>query len=262
MTATSRPQLAAHANANGTLAPPTNGAETFAKFFECWILQQSRDLDALRAAAAAGPEDDAGLRRLVDRVLGHYEHYYRAKSAAASDDVLPMFAPSWISATETLYLWCGGWRPTAALQLLYSKSGAQLEAQLPAFLDGGDLHDGDLGGLSADQLQAADQLQRRTIRSEREIDEAAASAQESLATVKMVELSAGGGAAEEGMEREMDAKAEGMRRVLEMADGLRMDTLRAVVALLRPPQAVHFLVAAAELHLSVHDFGRRKDEAK
>jgi hypothetical protein len=175
MTATSRPQHAAHAN--GTLAPPTDGAETFAKFFECWILQQSRDLDALRAAAAAGHEDDAGLRRLVDRVLGHYEHYYRAKSAAASDDVLPMFAPSWISATETLYLWCGGWRPTAALQLLYSKSGAQLEAQLPAFLDGGGLHDGDLGGLSADQLQAADQLQRRTIRSEREIDEAAASAQ-------------------------------------------------------------------------------------
>jgi hypothetical protein len=34
-----------------------------------------------------------------------------------------------------------------------------------------------------------------------------------------------------------------------------------VVALLRPPQAVHFLVAAAELHLSVHDFGRRKDAA-
>uniref|UniRef100_A0ACD5VB84 Uncharacterized protein n=1 Tax=Avena sativa TaxID=4498 RepID=A0ACD5VB84_AVESA len=263
MTATSRPQPPA-THGNGTRAPPANGAETFAKFFECWILQQSRDLDALRAAAAAappagpGPDDDADLRRLVDRVLGHYEHYYRAKSAAASDDVLPMFAPSWISATETLYLWCGGWRPTAALHLLYSKSGAQLEAQLPAFLDGAGLRDGDLGGLDAEQLQAADQLQRRTIRSEREIDEAAASAQESLATTKMVELAAAG----QGMEREMEAKAEGMRRVLEMADGLRMDTLRAVVALLRPPQAVHFLVAAAELHLAVHDFGRRKDAAE
>jgi hypothetical protein len=32
-----------------------------------------------------------------------------------------------------------------------------------------------------------------------------------------------------------------------------------VVALLRPAQAVHFLLAAAELHLAVHDFGRRKD---
>ena len=185
MTATSRPQPVAHGNgtANGTCAPLPNGSEVpFAKFFECWILEQSRDLAALRAAAAettptGAPGDDEGLRRLVDRVLGHYEHYYRAKSAAADDDVLPMFAPSWISATETLYLWCGGWRPTAALHLLYSKSGAQLEAQLPAFLDGGGLPDGDLGSLSADQLQAADELQRRTIRSEREIDEAAASAQ-------------------------------------------------------------------------------------
>lgn len=256
MTATSRPQ-----HPNGSLAPASDGGESFAKFFECWILEQSRDLAALRAAATARP-DDADLRRLVDRVLGHYEHYYRAKSAAASADVLPMFAPSWISATESLYLWCGGWRPTAAIHLLYSKSGMQLEAQLPAFLDSGSLGDGDLGGLSAEQLQAADQLQRRTIRREREIEEAAAGAQESLATTKMVELAGKGGMdAAEGMEREMEAKAEGMKRVLEMADGLRLETLRGVVGLLRPAQAVHFLVAAAELHLTVHEFGRRKDGA-
>jgi hypothetical protein len=62
------------------------------------------------------------------------------------------------------------------------------------------------------------------------------------------------------MDREMQAKAEGMRRVLEMADALRLETMREVVALLRPAQAVHFLLAAAELHLAVHDFGRRKDD--
>ena len=80
--------------------------------------------------------------------------------------------------------------------------------------------------------------------------------------MKMVELAGGGAVDGMGMEREMEPKAEGMRRVLEMADALRMETLRAVVALLRPSQAVHFLVAAAELHLSVHDFGRRKDAAE
>lgn len=74
----------------------------------------------------------------------------------------------------------------------------------------------------------------------------------------MVELATGAMEAA-GLEREMEAKAEGMRRVLEMADGLRLDTMRAVVALLRPPQAVHFLLAAAELHLAVHHLGRRKD---
>ncbi|KAF6998270.1 hypothetical protein CFC21_014403 [Triticum aestivum] len=129
--------------ADGSLAPNPDGGESFAKFFEWWILEQSRDLAALRATATAQP-DDADPRRLVDRVLSHNEHYYRAKSAAASADVLLMFAPSWISVTESLYLWCGGWRPTAAIQLLYSKSGVQLESQLPAFLEG--------GSLSAEQL--------------------------------------------------------------------------------------------------------------
>jgi hypothetical protein len=87
-----------------------------------------------------------------------------------------VFTPSWTSSTENLFLWCGGWRPTAAIHLLYTKSGMQLEHQLPAFLNGGSLR-ADLGDLSADQLQDADQLQRRTINREREIEEAAASAQ-------------------------------------------------------------------------------------
>ena len=67
-----------------------------------------------------------------------------------------------------------------------------------------------------------------------------------------MELAGGGGAVDE-----MQAKADVVRRLLEMADGLRLDMMRVVVALLRPPQVVHFLVAVAELHLAVHHFGRR-----
>jgi len=276
--AASPPAPPAHGGHNGSspASPPT---ELFSEFFESWIAEQSRDLAELRAAAAADPATpEADLRCLVGRVLGHYEHYYRTKAAAAADDVIRMFSPSWTSTTENLYLWCGGWRPTAALHLLYSKSGMQLEHQLPNFLNGGSLK-GDLGDLGADELQAADQLQRRTVNREREIEDAAASAQvrhknkikidlhelmsayvqEALATAKMVELAGGGGMDAEAMEREMQANADGMKRVLEMADALRLETMRGVVALLRPAQAVHFLLAAAELHLAVHDFGRRKD---
>ena len=83
--------------------------------------------------------------------------------------------------------------------------------------------------------------------------------QEALTTATMVERASGDGLDSRAMDREMQTKAEGMRRVLEMADGLRLETMREVVALLRPAQAVHFLLAAAELHLAVHDFGRRKD---
>jgi hypothetical protein len=151
--------------------------ESFSNFFESWIAEQSRDLEELRAAASAEPaRPEADLRRLVDQVLGHYAQYYSTKAAAAADDVNMMFTPSWTSTTEHLYLWCGGWRPTAALQLLYTKSGMQLQQQLPVFLDGGGLKD-DLSDLSAVELQAADQLQHRTITREREIEEVAASAQ-------------------------------------------------------------------------------------
>jgi hypothetical protein len=77
----------------------------------------------------------------------------------------------------------------------------------------------------------------------------------------MVELAAGGGGGvdAEAMESEMKTKADGMKRVLGMADTLRLDTMKEVVALLSPVQAVHFLIADAELHLAVHHFGRRKD---
>ncbi|KAK3160409.1 hypothetical protein QOZ80_1BG0059080 [Eleusine coracana subsp. coracana] len=248
-------------------APPqrgsTNGhaasAATFSQFFENWVAQQTRDLATLRAAASAVPATpDAELSRLVDRALSHYEHYYDTKSAAAGEDVLRMFSPSWTSTTENLFLWCGGWRPAAALQLLYTKSGMQLESQLSAFLAGTGMQ-ADLGELSVQQIQAADQLQRSTIKREREIEEAAAKAQEALATARMMELAGGGAMDAEAMEREMQAKAEGMKEVLKMADTLRLDTMRAVLALLRPSQAVHFLIAAAELHIAVHRFGRLRD---
>jgi hypothetical protein len=55
------------------------------------------------------------------------------------------------------------------------------------------------------------------------------------------------------------ASGDGMRRVLEMADELWLKTICGVVVLLRLAQAVHFLLTVAELHLAVHDFGRRKD---
>lgn len=176
MAATS-PAPPSHGGGNVPPPPPLPSNESFSRFFESWIAEQSRDLEQLRAAASAEPAaPEADLRRLVDQVLGHYAQYYRTKAAAADDDVQCMFTPSWTSTTENLYLWCGGWRPTAALQLLLTKSGMQLQYQLPVFLSGGGLKD-DLGDLSAAQLQAADQLQRRTICREREIEETAASAQ-------------------------------------------------------------------------------------
>lgn len=63
-------------------------------------------------------------------------------------------------------MWIGGWRPSAGFHLLYSKSGPQLEEQLDSLIEG--WGKGDLGDLSSSQLRQVDELQRRTIREERD----------------------------------------------------------------------------------------------
>lgn len=256
--------------------------ESFGKSYERWLAQQERDLqDLLQAAAAAASspeaegqegggdgEQEARLVPLLSRVVSHYESYYRDKSASARRDVLPMFTPDWTSSTENLFLWVGGWRPSMAFHLLYSKSGLQLEASIPGLLRGLRRGGRDLAGLSLLQLRSIDQLQRDTILLEKEISEQEAAVQETLADAQMVELAARAAEAaaaaavdEEAVEREMRGKREGMEKVLERADRLRLDTIKAVVGLLRPMQAAHFMIAAAELHLTVHDFGKKKDDA-
>nr|GEW43557.1 protein DOG1-like 3 [Tanacetum cinerariifolium] len=52
----------------------------------------------------------------------------------------------------------------------------------------------------------------------------------------------------------LGSKEDKLEEVLHMADGLRMETLKSVVEILTPLQAVRFLIAAAELHLRLHDY--------
>lgn len=58
----------------------------------------------------------------------------------------------------------------------------------------------------------------------------------------------------------IDKKEAGLVGVLQMADDLRINTLKEVVEILTPMQSVHFLIAAAELHLRVHEWGKKRDE--
>ncbi|KAK8947123.1 hypothetical protein KSP39_PZI007171 [Platanthera zijinensis] len=247
-----------------------NPHENFEKFFDSWLADQDRDLQSLTAAAAlplprTADEEAAQnnrLRRLLNAVLARYEHYYRVKEASALHDVRSMFNPSWTSTTENLFLWVGGWRPTMAIHLLYSKCGIQVEASIHELALGA--HAGNLADLDAAQLHHIDILHRMVVRAEKEISEEAASAQEKVAGEPLVRLShivteMGGGDGAELLEAEMKGKEEDMRKMLEKADCLRIDTLKGLVEILQPMQALHFFIAAAELHLRVHDFGKMKD---
>lgn len=259
---------------NGSFAPER---ESFHKFFECWLVEQNQHLhDLISASSPARDGDDQALRPLIDRVMLHYEQYYKAKSRSAKQNVLAMFSPTWRSSFEDAFLWIGGWRPSMAFHLLYSKSGLQLEAQLAELIRG--LATSDLADLSPSQLALIDDRQRTTIHQEKAITEKFAKHQETVADASMVELShtitemmrAGGGdaaveneaAMEEEVESALAAKEEGLEEMLQMADDLRLSTLKEILNILTSMQAVHFLIAAAELHLRIHEWGKKKDEAQ
>lgn len=249
--------------------------ESFQTFFECWLSEQNQLLDDLIVASkrhqsnGADDENQVSLSELVERVVKHYEHYYEEKSRSAKQDVLAMLSPPWTSSLEHAFLWIGGWRPSMAFHLLYSESGLQLEAGFAELMRG--LSSGDLGDLSRSQLTNVDKFQRRTIKEEKHITEKMAKLQETVADTTMVELShvatemmrniahEGVDDHEERVESTLASKKEAMEKILHKADDLRLRTLKSITQILSPIQAVHFLIAAAELHLRLHDWGKKKD---
>ncbi|XP_031108747.1 uncharacterized protein LOC116013241 [Ipomoea triloba] len=139
---------------------------------------------------------------------------------------------------ENAFMWIEGWRPSMAFHLLYCKSGLQLEPRLSELLSG--LKTGDLGDLSPDQLTRIDELQRKMIMEEKELDEKNGQVQESVADASMVEMShmvtkltrAGDETMEEhGLQDERVASAlapneKAMVDILQNADDLQLSTLK------------------------------------
>lgn len=243
--------------------------ETFHKFFECWISEQNSYLQELVSAANRYQNGDAtaALIPLIDRVVRHYEEYYQTKSNCEKEDAISMFTPTWRTKLEDAFLWIGGWRPTLAIHLLYSKSGIQLDAKIGDIIRG--LTTGDLGDLDPNQIKRIDELHQKTIHEERLLTEKLAKQQETVADRSMVELSNavsemircgnGGESEAEKVESTLESKKDGMETLLHMADNLRLETLKAVIEILKPLQAVYFLIAAAELHLRLHEWGKKKE---
>ncbi|KAI3804852.1 hypothetical protein L1987_26700 [Smallanthus sonchifolius] len=63
----------------------------------------------------------------------------------------------------------------------------------------------------------------------------------------------------EVVDKAMDAHALDMYNILMEADKLRLDILKRMIDILSPLQAVVFLVASKKLHLSLHEWSKRRD---
>ncbi|KAK3015783.1 hypothetical protein RJ639_005438 [Escallonia herrerae] len=227
----------------------TLNQDPFISCFQNWIAQQRSDLEDLRHAITSNPNDER-LHLLVEKIIKHFEEYHQNRAVLAQQDAPSFFSPSWCTSFESSFLWIGGCRPSVFVRLVYSLSGSELEAQLWQFFRGE--RKGNLGEISPCQLNSINSLHRKT---ENIADEPLAMIANNCSEI---------GESNQEVNQALDAHACALAHILEDAiledaDKFRLNIIKELIQILTPLQAVDLLVASMKLHLSIHDWGKRRD---
>ncbi|XP_061370763.1 protein DOG1-like 4 [Gastrolobium bilobum] len=227
----------------------------FAQFYDSWfdhlhhLVQQLASFSA--TSASGGPplvaEENDERIHLIDKVMSHHEDYYRAKSLAAEKDPLNVFVSPWATTLERSLHWITGWRPTTAFHLIYTESSVLFESRIVDILRG--IRTGDLGDLSPTQFRRVSELQCDTVKEENAITEELSEWQDSACDMM-------------GPRADINEKIGRLVSIIRKADDLRLRTLRSVVGLLSPQQAIEFLIASAELLVGIRGWGLNHDRPR
>ncbi|KAG6385305.1 hypothetical protein SASPL_154138 [Salvia splendens] len=222
--------------------------------YQEWMHLQESELTELTQAAAYGASDDVELSRLVEKIIRHFEEHRRQRHVMALADVSPYYAPTWCSSLERSVLWIGGCRPSSYFRLIYALCGLDLD--LESLLTSGE---SSLGQLSPRQLVAVDGLHQRTIREERGLSTRLATLQEDLLDNPIAAMAVAGEGDCKDVEGALDRHGREMAGVMEEADLLRVRTVKEIVRVLTPRQAVEFLAAGKKLRLCMREWGKKRD---
>ncbi|KAF1866882.1 hypothetical protein Lal_00018268 [Lupinus albus] len=221
----------------------------FSQFHHSWFNRLHHILQQLSSTAATlrpplTPEQNNTLRHLIDKVMSHHHDYYRAKSFAAEKDPLTVFVSPWATTLERSLHWIAGWRPTTAFHLVYTESSVQFESHIVDILRG--IRTGDLGDLSPAQFRRVSELQCDTVKEENAITEELSEWQESASEMM-------------GPRADINDKIGRLVTIIKKADDLRLRTLKSMIDLLSPQQAIQFLIASAELLVGIRGWGLNHD---
>ncbi|KAJ4780873.1 Delay of germination 1 [Rhynchospora pubera] len=268
----------------------------FVSCYESWLEGQKSDLaDLLRISGTPGASQ-MQLRLITDQCLQNYASYMEQRRSLAREDGPTYFCPPWCTSFENSVLWMGGCRPSLIIRLLYSLTGYEMEAHLDEYLQGlRTATNVGLMALSARQLQQVHDLHQRTLRAEDRLTSRLATLHEDVADKPLLPIvkerqrtdaastssaavavaassaasslqnfgdghsgfAAGGNG---DAAAALQTYADGQSNLVEQADALRMSTVRALATeILNPSQAVEMLIAAKQLHLSVHTWSLERD---
>ncbi|PQP98846.1 hypothetical protein Pyn_14149 [Prunus yedoensis var. nudiflora] len=211
--------------------------------FKKWMELQEQDLSELLQALKLDPQNKDQLKHLAEKGICHFQDYINKRTNLPAETSLPSLPPL---GGKTL---CFG--SLAAGPLCFSGSFMCLAGQKWS-----------QSSLSSSKTQEKAAL-RKTIREEERLTGELAALQEDIADQPIAMIAKGLsqlGEMNREVEEALDEHGQAMVRILEEADQLRLSTVKELVNILTPLQAVDFLVASKKLHLCVHKWGRNRDQ--
>ncbi|KAH6781173.1 hypothetical protein C2S52_012410 [Perilla frutescens var. hirtella] len=216
----------------------------FSTFFQGWLSRQEEFLRQLETLLS--PVDGFDRSRqcgdIIPRVIAHYREFYREKAAAVEEDVFLSISPPWMTAFERSLLWLSGFRPS----ILFPIIGASVAEEL-----------------SPGQRKRIEEVKAESRRREKEITQAMARLQETVAEQPVYGLIKKFGNSVDGEAPELHAAMEelkaAMRAAVGNADALQGWTMSEVVEVLTPVQGVKFLAAVARFQLRARRWGMERE---
>ncbi|KAJ4981773.1 hypothetical protein NE237_032610 [Protea cynaroides] len=229
----------------------------FSEFYEQWLNQHEANLKELISV----PRDlshDQLHRALVSKVGAHFKQYYTIKWAAAKDDVLGFFCPTWFTPLENAYHWITDWKPSMLFRLITTLRHTKVPG--PSLAD-----------MTEEQLKKIEEFQLRIRTEEDRVEREMERQQVSIADKPMVDLArlatqVSNGEVVGQLDIYVDATLRsllgGLENVMKMADCVRLKALKGVLEVLNPLQSVDFLAANAMLQIQLRKAGKRRDHGK
>ncbi|XP_015065518.1 protein DOG1-like 3 [Solanum pennellii] len=233
------------------------------EYAECaWKSLQHEELTELEHAVGHvnnNEKDEEKLRQLIEKIIKHFQEHSEKRLHLARKDVSPFFAPASCSPLESSVLWIAGCRPSSFIRLIYALTEFEPDAhETDPCLEG--IVSRKLRELSGKQLSMVNELQGKTIREERRISNKFASLQEDIVDQPLVGKMKKEGHGCEKADEALDEHSRHMADVIEEGDQLRMKTLKAIVNILEPVQAVEYLAAAKKMRFCVQQWGEKRDQ--
>ncbi|RZC44553.1 hypothetical protein C5167_037510 [Papaver somniferum] len=228
--------------------------------YQNWMIEQQQLLLELLQVHNQKPDDEQELCCIIGKLVKHFQEYTSRRAHLAVDEASSFLSPTWCTSMENSCLWVGGCRPSLLIQLVYSLCGSQLESQLSERLQG--VRRGNIGELSADQLSLVSELQCSTIQEEEILSKRMASLQENIADCQLTRLANNSDDSVTDShiaQVALGSHYEDLASILVDSDKLRMNTLKELIRLFTPLQAVEFLIVGKELHLCMHHWGQISD---